>query len=259
MNEKTILILIDGMASYAVDSCNHPFKEELLNGSIFNLYSTTVMPSITLPCHMSLFCSVPPQRHGILTNTYVPQVRPIEGLAEQLAKYNKINASFYNWDELRDITRPGSIAHSCFISEYLYQQTDFHLTENVIQYMRSDSPDFVFLYLGETDETGHKYGWGSAEYNKFVYDAWTCIQKIYRSSGNEYNFIITADHGGHDQTHGTDIPMDMQIPIIIKTVSPHCASSKIASANITDIAPTITSLMRVEANKDWRGISLLEK
>ena len=41
------------------------------------------MPSVTLPCHMSLFHSVDPDRHGITTNGYVPQVRPIKGMFDQ--------------------------------------------------------------------------------------------------------------------------------------------------------------------------------
>ena len=56
-----------------------------------HLYPTaqTVMPSVTLPCHMSLFHSVAPDRHGILTNTYTPQVRPINGICEQLHLYKR--------------------------------------------------------------------------------------------------------------------------------------------------------------------------
>lgn len=45
----------------------------------YSLRARTVMPSVTLPCHMSLFHSVDPGRHGILTNTYVPQARPRGG------------------------------------------------------------------------------------------------------------------------------------------------------------------------------------
>ena len=84
MSEKVILVLVDGMRPDGLLQCGHPFVNELIANSTHALDAQTVFPSVTLPCHMSLMHSVDPQRHGILTNTYVPQVRPIVGLMDQL-------------------------------------------------------------------------------------------------------------------------------------------------------------------------------
>ena len=78
---KVMLVLIDGMRPDSLPAVDHPFYHELLKTSRYSLRMQTVMPSVTLPCHMSLFHSVTPERHGILTNTYVPQVRPVNGLS----------------------------------------------------------------------------------------------------------------------------------------------------------------------------------
>ncbi len=257
MSEKVILILVDGMTSEAVESCSHKIIPQMLEDGVYNLHSTTVMPSVTLPCHMSLFHSVTPQRHGILSNTYVPQVRPVEGLIEQMKKFNKTSASFYNWEQLRDLSQPGSLTYSCYISYKHHPKSDDLLTDEALRYIAKSSPDFVFLYLGETDEVGHEYGWGSKEYQKQVYNAWDCIKKVYQAEGSTYKIIVTADHGGHDCSHGTDDPRDMHIPIIISGVSPDADTEKMDSANIIDIAPTITTLMGIDTNEDWRGISLI--
>jgi predicted AlkP superfamily pyrophosphatase or phosphodiesterase len=257
MKEKVILILVDGMTSESVESCSHTFIKKVLKDYTGNLYSTTVMPSVTLPCHMSLFHSVPPQRHGILTNTYVPQVRPVEGLMEQLKKHNKSSAFFYNWEQLRDLSQPGSLAHSCYISMYQYERSDNLLTDRAIQYISEFSPDFIFLYLGETDEIGHKYGWMSKEYQRQVFEAWNCIENVFRAADNTYNIIVTADHGGHDFMHGTDDPRDMNIPIIISGTSKNATTDKMDSAGIMDIAPTITTLMGIKENESWQGTSLI--
>ena len=80
--KKVVLILVDGMRPESLALCGNPFVKEMEAHSTYTLKGTTVMPSVTLPCHMSLFHSVAPQRHGILTNTYVPQVRPIRGICE---------------------------------------------------------------------------------------------------------------------------------------------------------------------------------
>ena len=69
--KKVILICIDGMRPDAFLACGNPYAEELRRISAHTLDAVTVMPSLTLPCHMSMFHSVPPMRHGITTNTYV--------------------------------------------------------------------------------------------------------------------------------------------------------------------------------------------
>lgn len=257
MKEKVVLILVDGMTPDSLKASEHPFIDEFVADGISNLYSTTVMPSVTLPCHMSLFHSVTPQRHGILSNTYVPQARPIVGLFDLLRKHNKSAASFYNWEELRDLSRPDSLAYSCFISLHQYENTDFMLTDKAIEYTNDKSPDFLFLYLGITDEMGHKFGWMTKEYIKAVYNAWSCIENVRNSISEEYKMVVVADHGGHDFSHGTDLPSDMTIPIIINGIPSNMASPKLESANIIDVAPTIAKLIGIDAENDWKGQSLI--
>ena len=68
MENKVVLVLVDGMRSEALLNCGHPYVPELIAQSAHALDARTVMPSVTLPCHMSLFHSVDPDRHGILSN-----------------------------------------------------------------------------------------------------------------------------------------------------------------------------------------------
>ena len=79
---KILLILSDGTRPDSLEGIE--FIEKLKRESTYCMAAQTVMPSVTLPCHMSLFHSVDPSRHGTTTNTYAPQVRPISGLFEQL-------------------------------------------------------------------------------------------------------------------------------------------------------------------------------
>ena len=111
---KTLVILVDGMRPDALTDI--PEVEEFKANSSYCLNSQTVMPSVTLPCHMSLFHSVDPSRHGTTTNTYMPQVRPINGLCEVIKQNNMRSAFFYSWEELRDLSRPGSLDFSYYCS-----------------------------------------------------------------------------------------------------------------------------------------------
>ena len=86
MNRKVILVSIDGMRPDGLLQCGNPFVEELKKISAYTLEGSSVNPSVTLPCHMSIFHSVTPQRHGMSTNTYVPMVRPVNSLFEQIGR-----------------------------------------------------------------------------------------------------------------------------------------------------------------------------
>ena len=215
---KVLLILVDGMRPDALANCEKAQKFSKISKHTMN--GRTVMPSVTLPCHMSLFHSVDPARHGTTTNIFAPQVRPINGICETLYAAGKRSAFFYNWGELRDLAKPETLAIGYFISggKHDYGETNRILTDSAIDYIAKNPTDFTFLYLGEVDEKGHRFGWMSDEYIKAVEDSWDCIEKITATLGDEYTVIVTADHGGHGRTHGTDMAEDMTIPLFIKGV-----------------------------------------
>ena len=67
----------------------------------------------------------------------------------------------------------------------------------------------------ETDEKGgHDNGWMSEEYLRRISIAIDNVKRVIETYGDEYSVIIMADHGGHDRSHGTEMPEDMLIPII---------------------------------------------
>ena len=256
---KVFLALIDGMRPDSLTTCNHPFFRELQETSLHTMKMRTVMPSVTLPCHMSLFHGVCAERHGILTNTYVPQVRPVNGLCEVLNGAGKLNALFYTWEPLKDLARPLSLARSCYFSgkSYTYKVADLRVTEEAERMLKEENPpDFVFFYQCLVDEMGHKCGWMSEEYIQAVNTALTNVQSLAAILPEDYRLIVTADHGGHDRSHGTEADEDMVIPFFLKhsSIVPGELSG---NANIIDIAPTVTRLLGVAPDPDWEGKALL--
>lgn len=253
---KVLLILVDGMRP---DSLPHvPKAMEMMKRTAYTMEATTVVPSVTLPCHMSLFHSVDPARHGTTTNTYAPQVRPIDGLCEALRKGKKKSAFFINWEPLRDLSRPGSLVYSCFCrgNEMGYDRANKIVTDSAIAYLTENETDFAFLYLGLVDDMGHLHGWMSPEYMRAVESSWDHIERIVSALPEDYTVIITADHGGHDRVHGTELPEDMTIPVMILGRD-FPVGQTLENVNIKDIAPTVTKLLGVEPEEEWEGSSIL--
>lgn len=253
---RVLLILVDGMRPDSLTDV--PQAQKILKNSSYTMEAKTVVPSVTLPCHMSLFHSVDPSRHGTTTNVYTPQVRPIEGLCEVILKNNRKSAFFYDWEELRDLSRPNSLAYSYFVKgrEYGYDVANTKITDEAIKFLSENYIDFSFLYMGYPDEAGHKYGWMSDEYMSAIKQSWENIERIVNALHKDYTVIITADHGGHDRMHGTELPEDMTIPLILhgKDFNPGEMKNNI---NIKDIAPTIARLLDIEADPEWEGKSLI--
>ena len=254
---KVILISIDGMRPDGVVNCGNPFTEELMKRGSYTLNAQTVMPSVTLPCHMSMFHSVTPERHGITTNDYMPQVRPISGLAEQIKLMGGKSAMFYGWEPLRDITRPGSLQWAEYFNAYADEHTDAILTDKALKCIEKYHPDFVFLYMVETDEKGgHDAGWMSETYLDYVSHAIGNVKRVIEAAGDEYTVIVTADHGGHDRAHGTEMPEDMTIPMFF-VGKEFEAGKAIENVSILDLAPTVAKIMGVPVPREWEGKALI--
>jgi len=257
MKNKVILISIDGMRPDGVQACGNPFVEELKKIGSYTFDARTVFPSVTLPCHMSMFHSVPPERHGITTNVYMPMVRPVKGLFEKLKEGGSKNAMYYGWEPLRDIMRPGSTRNSDFIWAYSEDFTDGLLTERLINYLENHELDFAFLYMVETDEKGgHDHGWMTPEYLECISKAIGNVKRVIEAHGDEFTVIVTADHGGHARAHGTEMSEDMTIPMFF--VGPQFTPGKeLHDVSILDLAPTVAEIMGIEREPEWEGKSLI--
>ena len=257
MTNKVILISIDGMRPDGLLQCGNPYVRELEKMAAYTYSASSMIPSVTLPCHYSMAHSVTPQRHGIITNTYVPEVRPVKGLFERIKEAGGKSAMFYGWEPIRDIARPGSLMHSKFMNYRADESVDTLLTDECDKIISEYRPDFAFLYLVDTDDKGgHDVGWMSDEYLRRISIAIDNVKRIIENHGAEYHVIIMADHGGHDRTHGHNIPEDMTIPFFFIGESFTKGEIK-KQLSLLDIAPTITAVMGISPDEDWEGKSII--
>ena len=251
---RVVLILVDGMRPDALEGNKNVSR--FMNESSWTLNARTVFPSVTLPCHMSMFHSVPPERHGVLTNTFTPMVRPVDGLFDVIHNSGKEAAIFYSWEQLRDVYRPGHIRHVLMARERTYDIRTENVTSATIEYIRKYNADLIFTYLGWPDAAGHNSGWMNEEYMNAVWRSWESIYRILEVIDDDTCVIVTADHGGHGRSHGTDAPEDMIIPAFFRG-KPFSPGKEIYGVSIMDIAPTATAILGINAPSEWEGKSLV--
>src|SRR4051812_41167274 len=102
--KRVILVMIDGLRPDALQRAKAPNLRSAIKAGASTMKARTVMPSVTLPCHTSLFYGVHPEFHGVTTNTWRPFARPVPGLIETVRRgVGGRTAMFHNWEQLRDL------------------------------------------------------------------------------------------------------------------------------------------------------------
>lgn len=254
--QRVLLISIDGLRSDAIEHTD--YGNYLIKNSAYSLNVTTVNPSLTLPCHMSMFHSVTSDVHGVIENVYTPSESLGKGITEALLDGGKTSAMFYNWKELESLVTQGSTEKNCYIPGETegWERANQLVSDACIAHITDEPSDFVFLYLGFLDESGHKHGWLSDEYYYALNESFKLVDNVIASAKEmNYTVIITSDHGGHDFGHGSEMKEDMTIPLFI--VGDKFAKGRnLGPISILDIAPTITGLLDVATPSYWQGSAI---
>ena len=212
---QLIFMMTDGLRPDAITEETTPNLIQFMARGSYTRKAQSVMPSITLPCHTSIFHSVPPSRHGIQENVWHSMARPVPGLIEQLRVADKRCGFVYNWEQLRDLNRPGNLHHSFFSDTSYNLDGDKIICDKAIEQIKLNELDFMFVYWGTVDTAGHASGWMSDEYLKQATLVDSMIGNVLAELPDDTTVIIQSDHGGHERSHGTDMPEDMNIPWMI--------------------------------------------
>jgi predicted AlkP superfamily pyrophosphatase or phosphodiesterase len=265
MTQTVVLFSVDGMRPDGMQRADTPTIDRLIAHGASTLTAQTVMPSVTLPCHTSMFRGVTPERHGITDNVWVPMARPVPSIIDLVALSNRAATSFYCWEPLRDLSMAGALDYSYYINYGTNDGVDVdHAVANAAaDYLARKRPAFMFVYLGVTDEIGHRHGWMSPEYLDAIAVADRAIQVVIDALEradhlNKTTIIVQSDHGGHDQTHGTTMPEDMTIPWLIAGPGIRRGHTLQQRVHITDTAATIARLLGITAHRDWTGTPVTE-
>ncbi|MCS7069412.1 MAG: ectonucleotide pyrophosphatase/phosphodiesterase [Meiothermus sp.] len=254
---RVLYVTIDGLRPDALEVAHTPHFQALMREGVYTASARSVWPSITLPCHMSLFHSLPPERHGVLSNTYVPMARPVPGLFEVLKQAGRRSGMFYSWEPLRDVARPLSLAVSQLIAyEHNPEVSDQRVVEAALPYLRSSELDFTFLYLGSVDEVGHQAGWMSPAYLRQVEHLDGLLGRVVEALPNDTVLLLMSDHGGHLRMHGTEHPEDMTVPFLAWGPGVSRGQPLAEPMSLLELAPTAAALLGVAPEPAWEGRAL---
>lgn len=140
---QAVFIMLDGLRPDAISPERTPTIHSFMQKGSYTLEGQSVVPSVTVPCHTSIFHSVPPSRHGITDNNWHPMARPITGLVEHLKQHGKRTGFIHNWEFLRNLNSVNSLYYNFFMDTGYELDGDEIVTEHV---RASCGRDFVIFF-----------------------------------------------------------------------------------------------------------------
>ncbi len=254
----TLFVMIDGLRPDALAQIDCPTLTSLIEGGASSLQATSVMPSVTLPCHMSIFHSVPPTRHGVTTNDWQPMARPLPGLIDVAKAAGLRCAAIHNWEPLRNLSQPLSLDSIVYRDRSYDEDGDDWVAEAAVTQLTARPADFAFVYFGTVDTSGHRFGWMSDEYLRQAERADRNLGRVLAALPADVHVLVQADHGGHDRSHGTDLPEDMTIPWIVAGPSIRRGHRIAGPVSLLDTAPTLARILNLPVHRDWEGTCVTE-
>lgn len=259
--QRVVLFMLDGCRPDALTAANPPHVERIIEEGAITLTAQTVMPSITLPCHSSIFRSQLPAQHGIVSNEWTPgpELRP--SMVDIIRQTGYDTAAFYTWEPLRNLALPGSV------DTVFYRALSFEgfqaVCDSAVTWVQQLLPVFSFVYLEATDAYGHLYGWMSPAYLQALGMSDEAVGRVLAGleevgALDDTLVVIMADHGGHAHGHGTDAPEDMTVPVIFWGPGVKQGYSIEQPVSTLDVAPTILYALGIPQPDAWQGKPLTE-
>jgi len=260
---RVLIVSFDGLRPDAIIQGNLTTILSLMESGAYSLKAQTIMPSITLPAHASMLVGTCPAKHIVRWNEYVPQNGYALGIdIFDLAHAAGLRTVFITGKEkLRQVTEPSSTDFFEFVDRTDKIQDRTTVLGLALEQVKQDF-GLMFVHFAEGDLAGHESGWMSRQqlevYAREDKGFGQMLQTLQAS--NKYDdtlIIVTSDHGGHDSTHGENIPEDMTIPWIIS--GPGIVPGELTTQVYTmDTAATTAFALGLPIPAEWDGIPVYE-
>lgn len=254
--DHVIVISIDGGKPASILNSKMPVLSSMVaeGGSTFR--AKTILPSLTLPSHVSMLTGVGPGVHKITWNMWSPSYGTVRvPTVFSLAKKSGFStALFATKDKFKHLEVKGSL------DKFSLEATDaMSVAQLASEYLKESKPKLLFVHLPDSDVAGHSYGWESREQLIALENVDQAIGVLKSSieevlPGKKYVVIVTADHGGSQRSHGSNSSDDSIIPWVTwgNATIKNFKISK--SVNTVDTAATALWLLGIEPPAQFEGI-----
>jgi predicted AlkP superfamily pyrophosphatase or phosphodiesterase len=250
---RVVIFSVDGLRPDALLQAGAPAIMGLAHRGAYTWQAQTVMPSTTLPSHASMLSGFTPRAHGITWDDYRPEkgviAVPTVFTAARVAGLRTVLVA--GKEKFRQLDVPGMVQRFDLCAGDDQEVATRAVGEALAGF------DLMFVHLPQTDLTGHARGWMSYAYLDAIANADRAVARVLAVLPEGTTVIVTADHGGHDFSHGTTQATDMRIPWIV--AGPRIPARALTRSIVTtDTAATAAWVLGLSLSGGATGRPVLE-
>lgn len=261
INDKVIVMVIDGMRKERFEEANTPFLDYMRKNGTDYTRMETVYPARTVVCFSSMFTGTYPFEHGIKSNMVWKLGIKVESVFDALRKVGK-KGSLLGIAHLvdsfgKDVETVTAVMHN--------DVADRNIIDRAKQIMKDQDPDLQIIQLIGTDQTGHSRGVLYDEYIQKIEEADVLVKQYFnwlKETGklDNYTFIVCADHGQADGIggHGHLDEGERYVPFFMYGNAIESGKRVEEKHSLVSLASTISYLLGAPYPSHSRGPVLIE-
>lgn len=245
-----VLIGVDGAGTFFRNT-DTPRIDEIFADSLVTYDMLTSNPSISAQSWGAMLTGCTPEIHGFTNPNLYEKPHALDSDAPTVFRIireqmpDAVLGSFCSWDALNyGLIEDGIDVVKGTVSD------DEATAQNAADFILTEKPVFTFAEFDFVDEAGHAHGYNKQEHLAQITVTDGYIGQIYDACAeagilDDTLFIVTADHGGEDVSHGGWLDQEKYIMFAIrgKTVVPHGTPE---DAGVRDTAAIILYALGLE-------------
>jgi len=256
---RVLVITIDGLRADTLYRVNMPVLAGLMQRGASSLTAQTILPSGTLMAHASILSASCPAKHGITWNDYLPALGETRAatLFDLVHEAGGRTVMVVGKEKLIQSVHRERLDVFAYVSGH-----DRDVTARAVIEM-SNGFDAMLVHFPVVDGIGHLYGWMSPQQVSAIERAdaavGTLLQVLEEDGLIQSTLVIvTADHGGHALTHGSDRPEDMTVPWILAGPGVVAGLRLESPISVMDTAATAAWALGLPRPAAWDGRAVEE-
>jgi predicted AlkP superfamily pyrophosphatase or phosphodiesterase len=173
-----------------------PFFKRLAAEGAHTWEAYTIVPSITLPSHVSMLTGVGIQKHQVLWNDWTPSTPPLAvPTIFRFAKERGLGTAM-----IVSKSKFNTLGYSGFLDAYVTPE-DYRaasIANAFVELLKTQRPNLCFIHFGDPDRAGHGYGVTSPEKKQALADCDAALRAVVDAVAaaglaDSSVFILTAD------------------------------------------------------------------
>ena len=261
--KHVVLVSVDGLRPDAIEKAKATNLLGLIKKGAFCAKAQTIDSSITLPSHTSMVTGLTYDRHGVDWNGYEDKYVSHPTIFSVAKKAGLSTAFFYSKNKMLALVPKAT-------ADYKYgplppdsdkrepDSSAMGVAKAFAAAWQKKAYALTFIHLREPDSAGHGEGWMSEPYIESIREVDEALGLILKTLKKTKRLsktviIISADHGGHGDGHGSDDPRDMTIPWVCMGPGVKAGTKIKRAVQTYDTAPTVLAFLGLKSPKGIDG------